>query len=158
MIKLYILIIILSGHSTSQVGGHGLFMENIPPLNGFNGSFGFRRNTPWLRNQPSVFTGLFNHASKPCKTFTVLQFAIVAVRVWVKVLMKNIDPCIQQNYPSVSFSTQKVARLWSGEQLHFRTIFETKRTWWYYFVNTLKINSTSLDFQLFHNVQPRSCI
>lgn len=138
MIKLYILIIILSGHSTSQVGGHGLFMENIPPLNGFNGSFGFRRNTPWLRNQPSVFTGLFNHASKPCKTLTVLQFAIVAVRVWVKVLMKNIDPCIQQNYPSVSFSTQKVARLWSGEQLHCRTIFETKRTWWYYFVNTLK--------------------
>lgn len=125
LFKLYIIIIILSGHSTSQVGGHGLFMENIPPLNGFNGSFGFRRNTPWLRNQPSVFIGLFNHASKPCKTFTVLQFAVVAIRVWVKVLMKNIDPCIQRNYPCISFSTQKVARLWSGERLHFRTIFET---------------------------------
>ncbi|KAM7448530.1 hypothetical protein ABFA07_003446 [Porites harrisoni] len=52
-----------AGHSTSQVGGHGLFMENIPPLNGFNGSFGFRRNTPWLRNQPSVFTGKIDSRS-----------------------------------------------------------------------------------------------
>ena len=56
------------GHSTSQVGGHGLFMENIHPLNGFNGSFGFRRNTPWLRNQPSVFTGkLHAHVNVWCK-------------------------------------------------------------------------------------------
>ena len=47
----------LLGHSITQVCGHGLFMENIPPLNGFNGSSGFRRNTPSLRNQPSVFTG-----------------------------------------------------------------------------------------------------
>lgn len=52
-----------AGHSTSQVGGHGLFMENIHPLNGFNGSFGFRRNTPWLRNQPSVFTGKIDSRS-----------------------------------------------------------------------------------------------
>ena len=56
LVRGYIFVPIL-GHSTSQVGGHGLFMDNIHPLNGFNGSFGFRRNTPWLRNQPSVFTG-----------------------------------------------------------------------------------------------------
>ena len=142
LIKLYIItiIIILSGHSTSQVGGHGLFMENIPPLNGFNGSFGFRRNTPWLRNQPSVFTGLFNHASKPCKTFTVLQFAIVAVRVWVKVLMKNIDPCIQQNYPSVYFSTQKVAIGYGqGKGFIFKQYLKQREPGDNYFVNTLTI-------------------
>lgn len=52
-----------AGHSKSQVGGHGLFMENIPPLNGYHGSFGFRRNTPSLRNNPSVFTGKIDSRS-----------------------------------------------------------------------------------------------
>lgn len=52
-----------AGHSTSQVGGHGLFMENISPLNGFNGCFGFRRNTPSLRTHPSVFIGKIDSRS-----------------------------------------------------------------------------------------------
>lgn len=52
-----------AGHSKDQVGGHGLFMENIPPLNGYHGCFGFRRNTPSLRNFPSVFTGKIDSRS-----------------------------------------------------------------------------------------------
>ena len=50
-------VLFLSGHSVSQVGGHDLFMDKISPINGYNGPFGFRRNTPWLRKQPSVFEG-----------------------------------------------------------------------------------------------------
>ena len=46
------------GHSTDVVGGHDLFMTNSTPINGYNGPFGFRRNTPWLRENPSSFKGL----------------------------------------------------------------------------------------------------
>ena len=45
------------GHSTEMAGGHGTFMTNVSPMNGFNGPFGFRRNTPWLRDEPSSFKG-----------------------------------------------------------------------------------------------------
>lgn len=46
-----------AGHSTEMAGGHGTFMTNVSPMNGFNGPFGFRRNTPWLRDEPSSFKG-----------------------------------------------------------------------------------------------------
>ena len=48
------------GNATTNVGGHGLFMENIPAMNGWHGPFGFRRNTPWLRENPSVFIGRYS--------------------------------------------------------------------------------------------------
>ncbi|KAK3729345.1 hypothetical protein QZH41_009053 [Actinostola sp. cb2023] len=46
-----------AGYSRGQVSGHSLFLNGLPPINGWHGPFGFRRNTPWLRNNPSVFTG-----------------------------------------------------------------------------------------------------
>jgi len=44
-----------AGHSRGDVDGHSQFMQGIKPIVGPNGDFGFRRNTPWLRNEPSPF-------------------------------------------------------------------------------------------------------
>ena len=44
-----------SGHSRELVDGHAQFMQGIKPAIGYNGDFGFRRNTPWLRQSPSPF-------------------------------------------------------------------------------------------------------
>lgn len=44
-----------AGHSRSSVDGHSQFMEGIKPVMGYNGRFGYRRNTPWLRQMPSPF-------------------------------------------------------------------------------------------------------
>ncbi|XP_065053728.1 sperm microtubule associated protein 1-like [Rhopilema esculentum] len=52
-----------AGHSTNVVGGHDLFMTNVSPTNGYHGPFGFRRNTPWLRESPSSFKGKIDSRS-----------------------------------------------------------------------------------------------
>uniref|UniRef100_A0A8C3HP09 Uncharacterized protein n=1 Tax=Chrysemys picta bellii TaxID=8478 RepID=A0A8C3HP09_CHRPI len=44
-----------SGHSATHVGGHRLFLTSVKPLVGYNGTYGYRRNTPSLRKQPSLF-------------------------------------------------------------------------------------------------------
>lgn len=44
-----------AGHSRELVDGHSQFMQGILPVNGYNGKFGYRRNTPWLRAEPSPF-------------------------------------------------------------------------------------------------------
>jgi len=44
-----------AGHSRDCVDGHAQFMEGVKPITGFNGRYGFRRNTPWLRKDPSPF-------------------------------------------------------------------------------------------------------
>uniref|UniRef100_A0A8K9WMW2 Uncharacterized protein n=1 Tax=Oncorhynchus mykiss TaxID=8022 RepID=A0A8K9WMW2_ONCMY len=44
-----------TGHSREQVSNHSGLMSDIKPLIGYNGRFGFRRNTPNLRRNPSSF-------------------------------------------------------------------------------------------------------
>ncbi|XP_002740676.1 sperm microtubule associated protein 1-like [Saccoglossus kowalevskii] len=44
-----------AGHSTNEVDGHAQFMQGVQPIFGWHGQFGFRRNTPPLRNNPSCF-------------------------------------------------------------------------------------------------------
>uniref|UniRef100_A0A8C0QLW9 Uncharacterized protein n=1 Tax=Chelonoidis abingdonii TaxID=106734 RepID=A0A8C0QLW9_CHEAB len=44
-----------AGHSATLVGGHQLFLTSVKPLVGYNGTYGYRRNTPSLRRQPSLF-------------------------------------------------------------------------------------------------------
>ncbi|XP_052360617.1 uncharacterized protein C17orf98-like isoform X2 [Oncorhynchus keta] len=44
-----------AGHSREQVSNHSGLMSDIKPLIGYNGRFGFRRNTPNLRRDPSSF-------------------------------------------------------------------------------------------------------
>uniref|UniRef100_A0A2K6SMU8 Sperm microtubule associated protein 1 n=1 Tax=Saimiri boliviensis boliviensis TaxID=39432 RepID=A0A2K6SMU8_SAIBB len=42
-------------HSLQQVTGHDHYNADLKPLSGFNGRFGYRRNTPALRRSTSVF-------------------------------------------------------------------------------------------------------
>ncbi|XP_003786481.1 uncharacterized protein C17orf98 homolog [Otolemur garnettii] len=44
-----------AGHSLQQVIGHDHYNADLRPINGFNGRFGYRRNTPALRQHSSVF-------------------------------------------------------------------------------------------------------
>lgn len=44
-----------AGHSRDLVDGHAQFMKGMKPVMGYNGEYGFRRNTPWLRHEPSPF-------------------------------------------------------------------------------------------------------
>ncbi|XP_027630581.1 uncharacterized protein C17orf98 homolog [Tupaia chinensis] len=44
-----------SGHSLQQVTGHDYYNADLKLIKGFNGRFGYRRNTPALRQRPSVF-------------------------------------------------------------------------------------------------------
>lgn len=44
-----------AGHSREQVDGHAQFMQGIKPVIAYNGKYGYRRNTPWLRQMPSPF-------------------------------------------------------------------------------------------------------
>lgn len=44
-----------AGHSAELVDGHAQFMSGVQPVKGYNGDYGFRRNTPWLRASPSPF-------------------------------------------------------------------------------------------------------
>ena len=43
------------GHSYESISGHGAFLSDVKDVPGANGEFGYRRNTPWLRQCPSVF-------------------------------------------------------------------------------------------------------
>lgn len=49
-----------AGHSKEVVAGHSSFMSDIRPITGYNGPFGFRRNTPNLRLKPSVFENIMS--------------------------------------------------------------------------------------------------
>uniref|UniRef100_A0A8C5N2Y5 Uncharacterized protein n=1 Tax=Leptobrachium leishanense TaxID=445787 RepID=A0A8C5N2Y5_9ANUR len=44
-----------AGHSVEHTRGHGFFLSSIRPIYGYNGVYGYRRNTPSLRRQPSAF-------------------------------------------------------------------------------------------------------
>ncbi|XP_072019994.1 sperm microtubule associated protein 1-like [Amphiura filiformis] len=44
-----------AGHSQDQINGHSQFMSDAKPNFGYHGDFGYRRNTPWLRQMPSQF-------------------------------------------------------------------------------------------------------
>ncbi|XP_050406167.1 uncharacterized protein C17orf98 [Patella vulgata] len=44
-----------AGRSREFVDGHSQFMQDVKPVIGYNGQFGYRRNTPWLRESPSPF-------------------------------------------------------------------------------------------------------
>ncbi|KAM8967401.1 sperm microtubule associated protein 1-like [Pelodytes ibericus] len=44
-----------AGHSADYTRGHGLFLTSVRPVFGYNGKFGYRRNTPSLRSMPSTF-------------------------------------------------------------------------------------------------------
>ncbi|XP_049637859.1 uncharacterized protein C17orf98 homolog [Suncus etruscus] len=44
-----------AGHSLQQVTGHASYNTNLKKVSGLNGPFGYRRNTPALRQHPSEF-------------------------------------------------------------------------------------------------------
>ncbi|KAF6092554.1 hypothetical protein HJG60_001712 [Phyllostomus discolor] len=44
-----------AGHSLQQVTGHSYYNADLKTNRGFNGRFGYRRNTPALRQRSSVF-------------------------------------------------------------------------------------------------------
>ncbi|XP_055114067.1 sperm microtubule associated protein 1 [Symphalangus syndactylus] len=44
-----------TGHSLQQVTGHDHYNADLKPIDGYNGRFGYRRNTPALRRRTSVF-------------------------------------------------------------------------------------------------------
>ncbi|ESO85635.1 hypothetical protein LOTGIDRAFT_210846 [Lottia gigantea] len=44
-----------AGRSRESIDGHSQFMQDVKPVVGYNGHFGYRRNTPWLRQSPSPF-------------------------------------------------------------------------------------------------------
>ncbi|XP_059524271.1 uncharacterized protein C17orf98 homolog [Myotis daubentonii] len=44
-----------AGHSFQQVIGHDYYNADVKTIRGYNGLFGYRRNTPALRQCPSVF-------------------------------------------------------------------------------------------------------
>ncbi|XP_053323122.1 uncharacterized protein C17orf98 homolog [Spea bombifrons] len=44
-----------AGHSAEYTRGHGLFLSSVRPVLGYNGKYGYRRNTPSLRRMPSPF-------------------------------------------------------------------------------------------------------
>ncbi|XP_040207914.1 uncharacterized protein C17orf98 homolog [Rana temporaria] len=44
-----------SGHSAEHTSGHGQFLSSVKPVIGYNGLYGYRRNTPSLRRTPSAF-------------------------------------------------------------------------------------------------------
>jgi Domain of unknown function (DUF4542) len=46
---------VFAGHSSETIDGHAQFMTGLQPIDGYNGPYGFRRNNPWLRRQPSTF-------------------------------------------------------------------------------------------------------
>jgi hypothetical protein len=44
-----------AGHSSETIDGHAQFQTGLQPIDGYNGPYGYRRNNPWLRRQPSTF-------------------------------------------------------------------------------------------------------
>ncbi|CAF0852916.1 unnamed protein product [Adineta steineri] len=45
-----------AGHSIDEVRGHDLFLSDPKPVVNYHGLFGYRRNTPSLRRQPTIGT------------------------------------------------------------------------------------------------------
>ncbi|KAF8569832.1 hypothetical protein P879_02841 [Paragonimus westermani] len=43
------------GRSVEFAGGHGRYVGRLTTVLSYNGEFGYRRNTPWLRQKPSTF-------------------------------------------------------------------------------------------------------
>lgn len=62
-----------SGHSAEFVDGHAQFMEGVKPMQGFNGMYGFRRNTPWLRQIPSTFGVTSRYPIHEVTTFPLVR-------------------------------------------------------------------------------------
>lgn len=44
-----------AGRSLDVINGHSEFLTDIRPIFSYNGPYGYRRNTPWLRACPSPF-------------------------------------------------------------------------------------------------------
>uniref|UniRef100_A0A8C5RTX8 Sperm microtubule associated protein 1 n=1 Tax=Laticauda laticaudata TaxID=8630 RepID=A0A8C5RTX8_LATLA len=44
-----------AGHSPEQVAGHHIYLMGAKPATGWNGRYGYRRNTPDLRTRSSCF-------------------------------------------------------------------------------------------------------
>ncbi|CAJ0919138.1 unnamed protein product [Ranitomeya imitator] len=44
-----------AGHCGSLICGHSSFLSSVRPPIGYNGRFGYRRNTPTLRSKSSCF-------------------------------------------------------------------------------------------------------
>ncbi|XP_075134177.1 sperm microtubule associated protein 1 [Leptodactylus fuscus] len=44
-----------AGHCQTLTSGHSSFLSSVQPLIGYNGRFGYRRNTPSLRKKSSCF-------------------------------------------------------------------------------------------------------
>ncbi|XP_078518460.1 sperm microtubule associated protein 1-like [Lissotriton helveticus] len=44
-----------AGHSLEQMSGHSYFLSEVRPITGYNGRYGYRRNTTPLRKKPSPF-------------------------------------------------------------------------------------------------------
>ncbi|CAF4004914.1 unnamed protein product [Rotaria magnacalcarata] len=47
-------------HSVEEIRGHELFLSDPKPIVNYNGLFGYRRNTPSLRHQPTIGTKKIN--------------------------------------------------------------------------------------------------
>ena len=70
---------IYEGHSRETIDGHAHCMTGLPQVRGYNGEFGYRRNSPWLRRQPSCFeqrrtTSPQSHATSPRRRATLLSY------------------------------------------------------------------------------------
>lgn len=52
-----------SGHSIDEIRGHELFLSDPKPITNYNGLFGYRRNTPSLRRQPTIGTQSIDKAT-----------------------------------------------------------------------------------------------
>ncbi|XP_006010904.1 sperm microtubule associated protein 1 [Latimeria chalumnae] len=44
-----------AGYSEEEAGSHAAFLSNIKPMVGYSGRYGYRRNTPFLRQKTSCF-------------------------------------------------------------------------------------------------------
>lgn len=94
--------VISVGYSREQVSGHSLFLNNLPPINGWHGPFGFRRNTPWLRRQPSVFIGKWTYMVEPFLHNSSWLCCIIGI---FKVNIKNVCKIIQRHMTSKGWYT-----------------------------------------------------
>ncbi|XP_055512782.1 uncharacterized protein C17orf98-like [Leucoraja erinacea] len=49
-----------AGHAFNEFIGHRGYLMDAKPIFGYNGQFGYRRNTPGLRLKPHIFGDIFN--------------------------------------------------------------------------------------------------
>ncbi|XP_063156564.1 sperm microtubule associated protein 1 isoform X1 [Candoia aspera] len=55
MLAIYLKFYVDQGHSPEHVAGHHLYLMDAKPPTGWNGRYGYRRNTPDLRTHSSCF-------------------------------------------------------------------------------------------------------